>query len=67
MEQSSACKILDFVRLEQGALLSHLAPLLFTVRSDVEERVAEERLAWTDTNIPACCEILAHYILHSMI
>ena len=25
----------------------------YTVRSDVEERVAEERLAWTDKNIPA--------------
>ena len=24
-----------------------------TVRSDVEERVAEERLAWNDKNIPA--------------
>ena len=26
---------------------------LYTVRSDVEERVAEERLAWNDKNIPA--------------
>ena len=24
-----------------------------TVRSDVEERVAEERLAWNDKNVPA--------------
>ena len=38
-----------------------------TVRSDVEERVAEERLAWNDKNIPArpknvgVCETLANY------
>ena len=32
--------------------LQHLA-IPTTVRSDVEERVAEERLAWTDKNIPA--------------
>ena len=25
----------------------------YTVRSDVEERVAEERLAWNDKNVPA--------------
>ena len=43
---------------------------MLTVRSDVEERVAEERLAWNDKNIPAwpknisVCKLLAHYILH---
>ena len=26
---------------------------MITVRSDVEERLAEERLAWNDKNIPA--------------
>ena len=26
---------------------------LHTVRSDVEERFAEERLAWNDKNVPA--------------
>ena len=49
-----------------------LAHMCSTVGSDVEERVAEERLAWNDKNNPAwpkyvsVYEILAHYILHGM-
>ena len=33
--------------------LNQAAWLVNTVRSDAEERVAEERLAWKDKNVPA--------------